>query len=645
MSEVTRRWRISPRPLHLETLASYRARVLSVNQESETQLRHLHALMRCSDPSGTVRDVLSAKTGRDLAGLGEPATPTHPDGSDCELCRDGISHRWLCVQCSGGTPVRQVPHFRANVCIPHRRFTGPGTGPEAQPRIGAAAIRAERKFRRLLGAGRLDAHLYQVLARAVRRARPEFGDHGNYPLVIDLAELLTRPQIASAVFDPTASFTAAYATLHHHIAQLVGPDADRIGPAVWVAVRATFLAAREHRTGAPAGDPVRPHEKSLTATALCAHDAMSGPVESFSRYLAAAGLVLSQRNKLELLTDYSLATQTLLNSDDSTTERPVICAAGHRLTARSSRVMHASTRGVNFCPVCNLTLLVPGVNSLDLTHPGIANQLDPTLNPGVTVTRLLATSTMTVHWVCPKGHHDTAGVAERVADGCRLCTYTIITPANCLETEYPELAAMYLTERNLGYPLETVAANSNHASWWRCPQGHAFFMNVRNLVARGCCPHCRRIAANSETVASVSDLAAEWDDVANGTRTPENTRIGSERAAAWICPDGHEYTERPSRRARGYGCPVCGSPRKLRRGHNDAATVEPVLMREFSRDNGPIEPQDLVATAPRRVRWTCIAHGHESIGSIPERKSAHGCPNCSEDDRVLSAGNLTKSPA
>ncbi len=79
------------------------------------------------------------------------------------------------------------------------------------------------------------------------------------------------------------------------------------------------------------------------------------------------------------------------------------------------------------CPFC-VGLRVSITNSLATLHPEIARELHPTMNPGLTADKLVAGSTKTVWWKCPKGpdHEWPASLNNRTnqntPSGCPCCS-------------------------------------------------------------------------------------------------------------------------------------------------------------------------------------------------------------------------------
>ena len=94
---------------------------------------------------------------------------------------------------------------------------------------------------------------------------------------------------------------------------------------------------------------------------------------------------------------------------------------------------------------------------------------------------------------------------------------------------------------------------------------------------------------------------------------------------------GHEYPASVgSRNSMGSGCPYCTS-RKVLRGFNDLATVEPKVAKEWAQDmNGLLTPSMVTTGSHKRVWWRC-AEGHvwRAVIFTRARGKFVGCPVCS----------------
>lgn len=308
------------------------------------------------------------------------------------------------------------------------------------------------------------------------------------------------------------------------------------------------------------------------------------------------------------------------------------CRKGHEWQATPNN--RAKGKG---CPYCSGLRCLPGVNTLDVTHPEIAAEWNHRLNPGVTPSTTTAGSGITVDWVCSHGHEYVSAPASRTGQGrgCPVCAnLRVLEGVNDLATTHPLIAAEWHPGLNGAMTPRTVVAGSGKKYYWRCPAGHDYLSPVSSRTNGKGCPAC----AGQQVITGFNDLrtthpgvAAEWDHEANGSRTPESVIAGSARIGHWICALGHHYAKPINQRAAGAGCQYCAN-RKVLQGFNDLATRYPAIARDWhTHRNGLLTPADVVpGNTPRW--WKCGA-GHEQFGTVPNRIKTQGCTECPPDRR------------
>lgn len=148
----------------------------------------------------------------------------------------------------------------------------------------------------------------------------------------------------------------------------------------------------------------------------------------------------------------------------------------------------------------------------------------------------------------------------------------------------------------------------------------------------------------SRTIAGMPELAAEWDNDANGELTPADVFRSSAEKIAWICPSGHRYRAAANNRAySGTGCPQCYNesrrgPRTPKAGQSLAEAFPAIAADWDVQANHPLTPADVSAKSRHQALWTC-PEGHASYTrKIFSRTAAgSGCPKCSK----ARAGKLT----
>ena len=160
-------------------------------------------------------------------------------------------------------------------------------------------------------------------------------------------------------------------------------------------------------------------------------------------------------------------------------------------------------------------------------------------------------------------------------------------------------------------------------------------------------------------------LAREWHPTKNGSLTPGDVSLGSNRKVWWLCSKGHAWPATVSERNQGSGCPYCSDKKvkdensqqtenptgaseslstkneslalrniavnsdKKVKDENSLQTVNPTLAKEWNpTKNGSLTPADVTANSHNQVWWLC-SKGHEWKAAISSRNNGQGCFYCS----------------
>ena len=230
------------------------------------------------------------------------------------------------------------------------------------------------------------------------------------------------------------------------------------------------------------------------------------------------------------------------------------------LTSPSNRVVHG-----HGCPAC-AGRQVSITNSLTTLQPGIAAQLDPERNDGLTPDQVASGSSRHLWWRCPHGpdHVWRATPENRAAGrGCPACAGRQPSITNSLATVVPGAATEFDHARNAGRRPEQVIAGSGEKFWWRCPAGpdHAWQAPAAARLSGAGCPACagRRVSVTNSLATLAPDVAAQLDRTRNHGRGPEKIVAGSREKFWWQCPafPGHVWRTSVCYRMVGTGCPAC----------------------------------------------------------------------------------------
>jgi len=122
-------------------------------------------------------------------------------------------------------------------------------------------------------------------------------------------------------------------------------------------------------------------------------------------------------------------------------------------------------------------------------------------------------------------------------------------------------------------------------------------------------------------------LANEWNYDRNGSLTPNDVTIGSNKKVWWKCHKGHEWQASVYTRNKGIGCPYCSNKKACK--DNCLATTHPEIAKQWHKTkNGKLTPNDVLAGSAKKIWWQCEKK-HNYIATLLARKQGYGCPYCS----------------
>ena len=104
------------------------------------------------------------------------------------------------------------------------------------------------------------------------------------------------------------------------------------------------------------------------------------------------------------------------------------------------------------------------------------------------------------------------------------------------------------------------------------------------------------------------ELVSEWSEK-NLLLTPDGITFGSNKKVWWKGTCGHEWQASVKARSNGEKCPICSGARVIA-GINDFATLEPLLVKQWSKKN-KIKPTEVTAFANSKVWLKCETCGYE----------------------------------
>ena len=294
------------------------------------------------------------------------------------------------------------------------------------------------------------------------------------------------------------------------------------------------------------------------------------------------------------------------------------------------------------CPFC-AGQRVSVTNSLKTKYPNIAKELHPTKNGKISPENIYSNSRMNVWWKCPKGpdHEWRAAVRDRTGknkNGCPCCAGRKLSKTNSLISKFPKIAAQWHPTKNGSIKPNVVLAGSKIKFWWKCPKGpdHEWQALLSNRVNNNAgCPCCSgyKVSITNSLSSVHPEIAVEWHPTKNGSRTPDEVVIGSNKKVWWKCPKGPDHEWQTTVVARTFSktdCPCC-SGRKVSTT-NSLKNLFPKIAKEWHlTKNGSLTPDKVVSGSNKKRWWKCSKGAdHEWQAAIQARTGSResGCPLC-----------------
>ena len=256
-------------------------------------------------------------------------------------------------------------------------------------------------------------------------------------------------------------------------------------------------------------------------------------------------------------------------------------------------------------------------------------------NHDIDLNNITLGSNKKIWWKCSKGHEWEASIYSRKNNKCPICSNKmILVGINDLATVNPELAKEWNYEKNGELKPTMVTRGSQKKVWWKCEKGHEWEASIHHRNNGSGCPICanKQVLKGYNDLATINpELAKEWNNEKNGKLKPDMITANSNKKVWWKCKEGHEWQVDICNRNNGYGCPICAN-RKIIKGYNDLATINPELAKEWNYEkNGKLKPDMITANSNKKVWWKC-EKGHEWQVSIVSRNSSGSkCPICAKE--------------
>lgn len=552
--------------------------------------------------------------------------------------------RFLCRLCAAGDRVQQIPHDRENWCLRHPGqlvWTGPGTTPESQhvvPFVGELA-KAERRFRRLVAAGRVDSRLHMRVWEMVRDNAWLAQPNGSKPALAEGSDDHEVRGRAELYPETVATLTAL--SNADNLARWVELSSDELRPAI-VAALPPMDASIEVLVERIVLW-LRPRRRAVRPTRI---DPLNVPLDVLDTSAivdatAAYPLWIQRRPQAVGEWDWSRNDQNRDPWEPRATSVKAwwVCDAGHSWESTPY------VRAIAGCPYCSGLSTWRGESDLGTQFPKLAAEWDKT--PGANAgdpDHVGAGSNRRIRWVCRHGHRWVATINNRARNGsgCPYCAGNRAIPGETdLATLRPDLAAEWDHQRNGKLTPETVSTRTTRRVWWAGACGHAWQAAIANRTKGTGCPYCvgkRALPGVTDLATLRPDLAAQWHN-SNELR-PDQLRPNSGKKIRWRCEEGHVWDAAVYTRSAGRGCPYCAGRRAIP-GKTDLATVRPDLQSEWDPSNA-LSPKEVTAYSKRRAKWRC-GEGHVWVATIGSRtgRRRSGCPYCRGSHAIPGANDLS----
>ena len=281
-------------------------------------------------------------------------------------------------------------------------------------------------------------------------------------------------------------------------------------------------------------------------------------------------------------------------------------------------------------------------------YPELLAEWHPTKNEGLTPEDFGAKSRRRIWWLGTCGHEWEAVISDRTrGTTCPYCANKKVWKGfNDLESQFPEIAEEFHSEKNEGLTPDQILAGSTKKVWWQCKFGHEWPTSPLNRTLKTVqhnCPYC----ANKKVWPGFNDLATthpllskEWHPTKNKELTPQQVSFGSERSVWWQGICGHEWPTKVVNRAKyGSDCPFC-TGRKVLAGFNDLATTHPEIAKQWHPTlNDALTPQQISRGSDKQVWWQCgkdhVWKTRVCTRTDTKKRKGSGCPVCVKELKQL----------
>jgi hypothetical protein len=207
--------------------------------------------------------------------------------------------------------------------------------------------------------------------------------------------------------------------------------------------------------------------------------------------------------------------------------------------------------------------------------------------------------------------------------------------------QFPELTKEWDKEKNLQITPHDIKSGTQKKIWWKCliSSKHSWTASVNARVRGNGCPYCsgRMVLPEDSLAVKNFKVASEWHPHKNGTLTPSDVAVSSNKKVWWLCSKGidHEWEAKISNRTvLKQGCSICSNQKVVK--SNSLGATHPTLSKEWDFKLNIISPNEVVAGSRKKFYWRCVNNSkHQSYkAAIVKRVNNQGCPICAKKNRI-----------
>lgn len=293
------------------------------------------------------------------------------------------------------------------------------------------------------------------------------------------------------------------------------------------------------------------------------------------------------------------------------------------------------------CPCCETRIVVKdGVTDLFSLYPELKEEYNYEKNKEIDGLLLSVKSTNPVWWKCRSGHEWQVSPSarfktmngKRIISGCPYCLK--LRRDKSFADEFPDLAEMYVADKNIYSFDDEEHIKRNQSYWWHCNIcNNAFESNLGSMIrsrtskTKGC-SYCsgKKVKRENSFAALHSEVMDEYDP--KNEIDPFQVTEKSYKKVSWICRNNpnHRWETSFSERARGIGnCSECRGRKYNKMLYQERPDLEKYF--DSNRNKRPFNSYSYKSN--EKVWWLC-EKGHSFDRAVYHSVTSKSfeCPIC-----------------